>query len=163
MVSTVVLITGANRGIGKGLLELYLAKSHHTVIAANRDPNHPTSKALLDLPKAEGTSLLLTKLNATVPTDAVDAVKDLASQGINHIDILIANAGIAYIWPTVADVKINDIQKHFETNVYGVIYLYQAFLPVLKKSKKPTWVSIGSSSAFLTVSICSNVLKGSEC
>ena len=50
---TIVLITGASRGIGKGLLELYLAKSNHTVVAANRNPNHTTSKALADLPKAD--------------------------------------------------------------------------------------------------------------
>ncbi|TVY73252.1 Short chain dehydrogenase gsfK [Lachnellula suecica] len=151
MAPTIVLITGANRGIGKGLLSLYLAKPNHTVIAANRDPSHPTSKALFDLPKAEGTSLILVKIDATVPTDAADAVNSLASQGINHVDILIANAGIAYLWPTVADVKVADMQKHFETNVYGVVYLYQAFLPVLKKSNNPRWVSIGSGSGFLTL------------
>ncbi|PSS12787.1 hypothetical protein M430DRAFT_106153 [Amorphotheca resinae ATCC 22711] len=151
MAPTIVLITGTNRGIGRGLLELYLAKPNHTIIAANRDPNHPTSKALADLPKAEGTSLLLIKIDATVPTDPADAVKELASHGIDHIDILIANAGIAFIWPKVSEVKVEDMQKHTVTNTYGVIHLYQATLPLLKKSKNPKWVSIGSSAAFLTV------------
>jgi norsolorinic acid ketoreductase len=153
MAPTIVLITGTNRGIGRGLLELYLAKPNHTIIAANRDPNHPTSKALADLPKAEGTSLLLIKIDATVPTDPADAVKELASHGIDHIDILIANAGIAFIWPKVSEVKVEDMQKHTVTNTYGVIHLYQATLPLLKKSKNPKWVSIGSSAAFLTVSV----------
>ena len=52
--STVVLITGANRGLGKGLLERYLGQPNHTVIAANRNPDHPSSKELGDVPKAEG-------------------------------------------------------------------------------------------------------------
>ena len=151
MAPTIVLIPGANRGIGKGLLELYLAKPHHTVIAANRDPNHATSKALADLPKAEGTSLLVIKIDATVSTDAVDAVEQLASNGIDHLDIVIANAGIAYIYPKVSEVKVEDMQKHIVPNTYGFIWLYQATLPLLKKSKTPTWVSIGSSAAFLTV------------
>ena len=151
MAPTIVLITGANRGIGKGLLELYLAKPHHTVIAANRDPNHATSKALTDLPKAEGTSLLIIKIDATVSTDAVDAVKQLASHGIDHLDIIIANAGVAYIYPKVSEVKVEDIQKHIVPNTYGFIWLYQATLPLLKKSKNPTWVSIGSFTATLTV------------
>ena len=151
MSSTVVLITGANRGIGKGLLELYLAKPNHTVIAANRDPEHATSKALLDLPTAKGTSLLLVKIDATVAEDPANAVKHLEANGIDHLDIIIANAGIAYIWPTVADVKVEDMQKHFVPNVYGVVWLYQATLPLLKKSKKPMWVSMGSSAAYLTV------------
>jgi NAD(P)-dependent dehydrogenase (short-subunit alcohol dehydrogenase family) len=68
MTPTVVLITGANRGIGKGLLELYLLKPNHLVIAANRDPEHPTSKALAKLPTADGTSLLVVKIDATVRT-----------------------------------------------------------------------------------------------
>jgi NAD(P)-dependent dehydrogenase (short-subunit alcohol dehydrogenase family) len=68
MPPTVVLITGANRGIGKGLLELYLLKPNHLVIAANRDPEHPTSKALAELPTADGTRLLVVKIDATVRT-----------------------------------------------------------------------------------------------
>ena len=159
MAARIVLITGTTRGIGKGLLELYLAKPHHTIIAANRDPNHALSKALVDLPKAEGTSLLVIKVDATVPTDPTDAVKQLATHGIDHLDIVIANAAIAQIWPKVSEVKVEDMQKHIVPNTYGFIWLYQATLPLLKKSKTPTWVTIGSSGAFLTVS----VLPHSQC
>ncbi|KAE8318508.1 NAD(P)-binding protein [Aspergillus transmontanensis] len=151
MAPTVVLITGANRGIGKGLLELYLTKPNHTVIAANRNPDHPTSKALADLPTAEGTTLRVIKIDATSAIDSVNAAKELTSQGIDHIDILIANAGIALSWPKVSEVTIEEIQKHVDTNAYGFIRLYQAFLSLLKASHDPKLVTIGSSSAFLTV------------
>ncbi|TGO21671.1 hypothetical protein BPAE_0206g00050 [Botrytis paeoniae] len=126
MAPTIVLISGANRGIGKGILELYLSKPNHTVIAANRDPNHASSKALADLPAAEGSSLVLVKVDATVSTDALDAVKQLGAQVIDHIDIVIANAGVCYV---------EDIQGHFVPSVHGFIWLYQATLPLLKKSK----------------------------
>lgn len=162
MAPTIVLITGANRGIGKGILELYLQKPNHTIIAANRDPNHPTSKALNDLPKAEGTSLHVVKIDATSSTDPADAVKELAIKGIDHIDILIANAGIALGWPTVEEVQVDYIQKHVDVNIYGFIRLYQAFLPVLKKAKDPKWVTIGSSAAFLTVCFSPTTLKYDE-
>ena len=109
---TIGLITGTNRGIGNGILELYLAKPNHTVIAANHNPNHVLSKAIVDLPKAQGTSLLLIKLDATMHTDPTDAVKSLESNGIDNLDILIANTGIAYIWPKVSEVKVEDLQKH---------------------------------------------------
>jgi norsolorinic acid ketoreductase len=155
MESTIVLITGANRGIGKGILELYLKKPNHTVIAALRDPSHSSSKALADLPKAEGTSLLTIKIDATSLAHFPAAVEELASKGIDHIDIIVANAGIAISWPTVSEVKIEDIQKHVEVNIYGFVSLYQAFRALLKGSKHPKWVTIGSSSALLTVSICS--------
>ncbi|TVY92209.1 Norsolorinic acid ketoreductase [Lachnellula willkommii] len=147
MAPTIVLITGANRGIGKGLLELYLLKPNHLVIAANRDPEDPTSKELAELPTANGTSLLVVKNDATVPTDAAAAVKFLASKDIHHIDIVIANAGVAYIWPKVSELKTEDMQRHIVPNVYGNVWLYQAVLPLLKKSERKTWVSIGSSAA----------------
>ncbi|KAI0113015.1 NAD(P)-binding protein [Daldinia grandis] len=150
MAPIIVLITGANRGIGKGLLSLYLAKPNHTVIAANRDPDHPSSKALSELPKAEGTSLLVIKIDATVRTDPVDAVKALHSRGIDHIDILISNAALALSWPKVRDVDTDEIQKHIVTNVYGFLWLFQAFRPLLEDASNPIWVTIGSSAAFLT-------------
>lgn len=153
MASTIVLITGANRGIGKGILELYLQKPNHTVIAATRDPGHPTSQALVNLHRADGTELHVIKIDATSATDPADAVKDLTSKGINHIDTLIANAGICASWPRVLDVKVEDIQSHVDVNIYGFIYLYQAFRALLKEAKRPKWVTIGSSSAFLTVRI----------
>ncbi|RHZ66787.1 uncharacterized protein CDV56_109545 [Aspergillus thermomutatus] len=137
MAPKTVLITGANRGIGKGILELYLKKPDHTVIAANRDPSHPTSQALADLPRADGTTLVIVKIDATSPTDPAAAVKELATKGIHHVDILIANAAIALLWPTVAEVKVEDIQKHIDVNVYGFIYLYQAFRNLLKRAEDP--------------------------
>ncbi|KAJ5817314.1 Short-chain dehydrogenase/reductase SDR [Penicillium robsamsonii] len=137
MASTVVLITGANRGIGKGILELYLKKPNHFVIAANRDPSHPTSNALADLPKAEDTTLEIIKIDALSPSDPAAAAKALAAKGVTHIDILVANAGIALSWPKVSDVKVEDIEKHIDVNVYGFIHLYQAFRSLLKEAQAP--------------------------
>ncbi|EHK96732.1 putative Aflatoxin biosynthesis ketoreductase nor-1 [Glarea lozoyensis 74030] len=136
MTQTVVLITGANRGIGKGLLELYLLKPNHLVIAGNRDPEHATSKALATLPTADGTRLLVIKIDATVPTDAAAAAKLLAKDGVDYIDIVIANAGVAYVYPKVSEVKTEDMQRHIVPNVYGNVWLYQAMLPLLKRSEK---------------------------
>ncbi|KFA56592.1 hypothetical protein S40293_01178 [Stachybotrys chartarum IBT 40293] len=152
MVPTTVLITGANRGIGKGILELYALKPNHTITAANRDPGHQTSQELLSLPKAEGTTITVVKVDATFPTDAAEAAETLLTQGVDHIDILVLNAGIAFSWPKPEHVKIDDIRPHFETNVYGFIRAYQAFLPLLKASKDPKLVTMGSSAAFFTVS-----------
>ncbi|KAJ2994639.1 hypothetical protein NUW58_g1503 [Xylaria curta] len=148
---TVVLITGTTRGIGEGILQLYLAKPNHIVISGNRDPSNAASQALLKFPTAEGTKHILVKIDCDVPTDPYDAVKELASQGIDHVDIVIANAGIALLWTKVSEVKTEDIQKHINTNVYGFLHLLQAFLPVLKRSQKPVWVTIGSCAGWLTL------------
>ncbi|KAM7188882.1 hypothetical protein V8F20_010391 [Naviculisporaceae sp. PSN 640] len=136
--STVVLISGANRGIGKGLLERYLALPNHTVIAANRNPDHPTSQELSKLPTAEGSKLIVIKVDATVWESAKEGVKSLESHGIDHIDIVVANAGVCYTYPTVAEVQEKDLKAHIDANVFGVVSLYQAVRPLLEKStRKP--------------------------
>lgn len=121
--STVVLITGANRGIGHGLLSRYLALPDHTVIAAVRDPSHPTTKALDGLPKANGSKLVTVKIEARQWNDPFAAVKELQAQGIDHLDIVIANAAIANISPLVIDAKEDDLRTHFETNAMGNVSL----------------------------------------
>jgi norsolorinic acid ketoreductase len=146
----IVLISGANRGLGKGLLELYLARPNHIVIGANRNPDHSTSKALFDLPKGEGSRLVVVKLDATVESDAADAMKELQSQGIDHLDTVIANAGAATSMPFVRDVTVAEIQATININVFGVVLLYQAALPLLEKAKSPKWVTMGSGAGSIT-------------
>lgn len=148
---TVVLITGANRGLGEGLLKLYLARPNHTVIAANRDPNHPTSVALESLPKGKGSTLHVVKLDLKAPDDAAQAAKELMKLGIENVDVLVANAGIVIDWigPDTADIDF--IREHMEVNFIANVRVYQAFLPFLKRAKVGKWATIGSSVAFLTV------------
>ncbi|KAI5861162.1 NAD(P)-binding protein [Durotheca rogersii] len=149
MASTIVLISGANRGLGKGLLQRYLAQPDHTVIAANRDPEHASSKELDNLPKAAGSRLIVVKVEATSDSDALEAVKKLQDQGIDHLDIVIANSGIVDGLATVADVSIEQLQRHVDVNFYGGIRLFQATIPLLRKAANPKFVTMGTAAASL--------------
>ncbi|KAL7627040.1 hypothetical protein AAE478_003816 [Parahypoxylon ruwenzoriense] len=144
MTPTIVLISGANRGLGKGLLERYLARPNHVVIAANRNPEDPTSIALANLPKGENSRLVVVKLDASVEPDASNAIKQLVSDGIDHLDIVVANAAVSYAWPKISEAKSSDIQGHLTANFFGVIWLYQAAFSLLKKSMNPRWITMGS-------------------
>ncbi|CAG8956503.1 hypothetical protein HYFRA_00003890 [Hymenoscyphus fraxineus] len=143
----IVLITGANRGIGKGITTTYLAKPNHTVIAAVRKPSDPTSQSLLSLPKAPGTKLILIQLNSISKPDHLSAVTTLASEhGITHIDILIANAGIfppSSVAP-VTRVDHDEIRSIFEVNFLGTLTLIQTFFEALKRAKNPRFFVISS-------------------
>ena len=149
--STIVLISGANRGLGRGLLQRYLQLPNHTIIAANRNPSHASSADLFNLPTAAGTKLIVVKVNASIWQDAFDAVKTLESKhGIDHIDIVIANAGVSYTWPKVSEVKLEDIVAHVEPNAYGMVSLFQATRPLLQKSKKePIYAIMGTTASSL--------------
>jgi norsolorinic acid ketoreductase len=140
------LITGANRGIGKGFVQHILQKPSTTVIAAVRDPSHPTVKALNDLPKGPDTKLIIVKLDSAVETDAAEAVADLRKKGIDSLDIVIANAGIGQDGTSVLNTSASNTLNHFNVNVVGPLTLVQATAPLLKASEtgNPKFVAISS-------------------
>jgi norsolorinic acid ketoreductase len=151
MATTIVLISGANRGIGKELLKRYLVRPNYIVIAANRNPEHASSTDLVNIPKAADTQLIIVKVDASDDKDAANSVVELQSQGIDHIDLVIANAGVSYAFGKVSDISLKDVRDHFEPNVYGVLRLYQATIPLLRKSKSPKWVTMGSIAGSIEV------------
>lgn len=145
MTNTIYLITGANRGIGRGLAETFLARPNTTVIAAVRDPASASSQSLQSLPKGNSSHLITVKVDSKSSTDPTTVVEALQKEnGIDHLDVVIANAGISQDFSPVHGVSIPVLQEHIEVNAYGPIYLYQAVYALLKKSKKPTFVGLGS-------------------
>jgi len=131
-------------------VEHYLAQPYYTVIAAVRDPANATSKSLFDLPKGEGSSVIVVKIDSLSETDPATAVNELESvHGITSVDIAIANAGISKVFPQVAEIKIPDLREHLDVNVIGVIHFFQAVLPLLSRAKAPKFVTLSTSAASL--------------
>lgn len=75
------------------------------------------------------------------PAKALDAVE---SEGIMHIDIVIANAGICPSPGPFPSVPIQDVLDGFKVNTAAPIQLYHATRPFLEKSAQPVWLSISS-------------------
>ncbi|KAK7425767.1 hypothetical protein QQZ08_007743 [Neonectria magnoliae] len=134
--ASTILITGGNRGIGQGFVKTFLARPSNTVIVGVRDPAHAKSKALQNLPKAEGTQLITVKLDSTVSSDPALAVDKLHKEhGISSLDIVIANAGIAIGGGPVRSTSVENIDKHFQVNAMGPVTLFQATADLLQASK----------------------------
>ncbi|OQD64852.1 hypothetical protein PENPOL_c007G03746 [Penicillium polonicum] len=76
MASIVVFITGANRGLGQGLVKGFIAKPDHIVIVAVREPAHSTAQALAEPPAGEGSRIIVVKYDASVEQPVFDAVKE---------------------------------------------------------------------------------------
>jgi NAD(P)-dependent dehydrogenase (short-subunit alcohol dehydrogenase family) len=160
--STIVLITGASRGLGKALAQAYLTRPNYIVVGSVRDLASPTAQELSALPTAAGSRLLLVKIESASLTDPTDAVKQLQAAGIDSLDIVIANAGRmgTEILAGIDVVKADDVTLCFNVNTLGPLLLFQAVKPLLQKSKSPKWVtitsatgSIGSMEAFGTSSL----------
>lgn len=146
MPSTTYLITGANRGIGKGLAASLLQRPDTTVIAGVRDP--AASAPVFDsLPTAAGSKVVVVKIDSQSETDAKEAVSQLTSQhNITSVDVVIANAGIAHTNTSVAQTSSDSLRDHFNTNAIGPVLLFQAFKPLLQASKSgnPTFLAIST-------------------
>ncbi|RDL42234.1 putative cytochrome 52A4 [Venustampulla echinocandica] len=141
-----VLITGANKGIGLGFVKKYLNRPNTTVIAGVRNPTSPEAKAISELPKADGSKVIIVKIENTSDTDAAEAVESIKKQGVDKLDIAIANAGIygtdAFV--KVSEIKTKDLLEHFDVNTAGTVRLFQAVLPLLKKGDNPRFLALSS-------------------
>lgn len=120
------------------------------VVAAVRDPAHPTAKGLSQLSTGKGSSIIVVKYDAGIEQYAFEAVKEATDKDVDHIDYVVANAGIAKAYPLVKDVKRTDILEHIEVNVISVVSLYQATRPLLEKPiTKPVYAIMGSGAGAL--------------
>ncbi|KAL3458186.1 hypothetical protein BJX64DRAFT_228447 [Aspergillus heterothallicus] len=123
---TIYLVTGASRGLGKGLVAAFLLRPHSTVIAGVRNP--ATQRASLDeLPVADSSTLIIVQLDCASKTDALDAVRTLqADHGISHLDVVIANAAIAANYGPASTMPLEYLEQHIQVNAYAVLLLFQA-------------------------------------
>ncbi|RDL31965.1 NAD(P)-binding protein [Venustampulla echinocandica] len=151
--NTVYIITGANRGIGLGLTASLLLRPNVTVIATVRSASTGTSD-LKNLPLAEGSGLIIALLDvSTTSSEEItksantlyETLKD--EHRIEHVDILIANAGVGFSFNDVMETSLDSILAHVHANTLGPIALYQALRPLLLSA-----VEKGRSAKFLLIS-----------
>lgn len=134
-------------GLGLGLLKAYLSRPNTTVIAAVRDPASALS-LLKSLPKGEGSTLIIVKIDSSSHTDALTAIEEITTvHNIKTLDVVIANAGINHTFGPVATLPTAAIEEHFNVNAIGPLLLFQASFPLLNKGSK----FIGMSSALGTI------------
>jgi NAD(P)-dependent dehydrogenase (short-subunit alcohol dehydrogenase family) len=112
----IILITGANRGIGSALVEEVLKRGAKRVYAGTRVALHHPDKRVIPL------NLDVTNLAQ---------IRDAASK-IDKLDLLINNAGVAF-YDDLSDGAI--LEKHLAVNLYGTQHVTDAFLPALKDAK----------------------------
>lgn len=148
----IALVTGGNKGIGREIAA-QLAELGHTVIIGARSLERG-EQAAAEL-RAAGGSVSAVALDVTdAASVAAAAEKVTADHG--HLDALINNAGISHQpgadfagqVPRTADV--DHVRYVFETNVFGVITVTNAFLPLLRRSDSPRIVNVSSSAGSLT-------------
>ncbi|KZT54353.1 NAD(P)-binding protein [Calocera cornea HHB12733] len=139
MAPTVYLVSGANRGIGLGLVTSLAARDNVVVFAGARNPASASDlKALETKYPGKVHTVKLTSADVADNTAAAEEIKKVAGK----LDVVIANAGIAKFFGTILDTPLSEMRDHFEVNVVGPTVLFQTMWPLLKASPKPEFAII---------------------
>jgi NAD(P)-dependent dehydrogenase (short-subunit alcohol dehydrogenase family) len=128
-----VLITGANRGLGRALVEEALRRGAERVYAASRQPQaHPSHRV------------------RSLALDITDVGQIQAAVAqIDSLDVLINNAGVSL----PDDLAGRDLlEHHLAVNLFGTWDMTQAFLPALRRSQGAI-VNVVSLAAFAAVPV----------
>ena len=138
----VALVTGANKGLGKEVVR-QLAKLGVTVLLGSRDRSRGQEAANELL--AEKLPVSCMELDVT-NVQSVSAAADLIRREYGHLDILINNAGIYMPCPAF-ETTAKEMRQTFETNVFAVVTVTHAMLPLLRGAPAARVVNIASTTA----------------
>lgn len=117
-----IIITGTSRGIGFELVKLF-ASAGHNVLALSRNEK-PVKN--LKLAKVKSFSFDLND------TEAYKKVEDFVTANWQRVDVLINNAGMLINKP-FSELSMEDFERVYKTNVFGVAELTQIIIPFMKK------------------------------
>jgi NAD(P)-dependent dehydrogenase (short-subunit alcohol dehydrogenase family) len=142
-----VLVTGANRGIGREVCR-QLATDGYNVILTSRD-REKGEKAVEEL-QSEGVEMNYVQLDADDPQSISKAAKQVESD-FGELDALVNNAAINYDSAKRAvSVEMEKVLDTLQTNLLGPWRVSQAFMPLLKKNRSARIVNVSSGSGSLS-------------
>jgi NAD(P)-dependent dehydrogenase (short-subunit alcohol dehydrogenase family) len=145
--TTIALVTGANKGIGYEIAAALGALGWTVGVGARDDRRREEA---VDKLRADGFTVFGVPLDVTDDASVAAAAR-LVEERTGRLDVLVNNAGVtggAAQQPTTADLDV--VRTAVETNVYGVIRVVNAMLPLLRRSASPRIVNMSSAVGSLT-------------
>lgn len=152
----VALVTGANKGIGLQIARDLAAHGFTVLVGSRKLENGETAAQSI------GENALALQLDVTDKNSIAAAAERIRNE-LGRLDVLVNNAGIAQAGnpgktfeevvasdrPSV--VSLDEARALFETNVFGVIAITQAMLPLLREAPSARIVNVSSSSGSMTM------------
>lgn len=130
------LITGCSTGFGRELAKLVLARGWRAVVTA-RDPSK-----VADIAEGHGDRALVLPLDVTQRAQ-IDDVVAKAMQKFGAIDALVNNAGYGYL-AAIEEGEDEAVRAMFETNMFGLIDMTKAVLPIMREQRSGIIVNVSS-------------------
>ncbi|KQM77877.1 short-chain dehydrogenase [Pedobacter sp. Leaf216] len=143
------LITGANKSIGFETAKQLIKEGYYVYLGCRDLEKGQQAVKQLELEGLNNVEPILIDVNNPA---SIKAAKALLESKISVLDVLINNAGIAGGFPqNVLETAVETYRDVFDTNVFGVIEVTQAFTPILKNSEAPRIVNVTSGLGSLTL------------
>jgi len=143
------LVTGANKGIGLEVAR-QLAQNGFFVYLGSRSLE--SGSAAIEKLKADGISNIEAVQLDVTDQDSVNAARITIGKKTEVLDVLVNNAGISGGFPQSAlNATTDQFRTVYETNVFGVVSVTQAFIDLLKKSPEPRIVNVSSAMGSLSL------------
>lgn len=130
------LITGCSTGFGRELAKLVLNRGWKAVITARKIDQ------IQDIGVGFEENTLALELDVT-SKEQIKSVVAQAEKTFGKIDVLVNNAGYGY-FTSIEEGEDDQIKSQFDTNVFGLIHMTQAVLPVMRKNKKGHIINFSS-------------------
>jgi NAD(P)-dependent dehydrogenase (short-subunit alcohol dehydrogenase family) len=153
----VALVTGANQGIGLQIARELAARSYTVLVGSRKFARGEEAAKTID-----GDARAL-HLDVTDPTSIAAAAKRIRDE-LGRLDVLVNNAAISnttkHPGQSVADyakltrpsnVSLDEVRAVWETNVFGVLAVYQAMLPLLREAPSARIVNVSSGVGSMTM------------
>lgn len=121
---SIVLVTGANRGIGKAYVEEFLKAGARKIYLGVRDP-----KSVAEIVAKNPDKLVPLKLDVTNANDIKNA-----AQSAKDVTILVNNAGVLHFGGLLEARQLDNARHEMEVNYFGPLAMIGAFAPILKKN-----------------------------
>jgi NAD(P)-dependent dehydrogenase (short-subunit alcohol dehydrogenase family) len=130
----VVLVTGANRGLGKAFVIALLEAGAAKVYAGARDPGS------VNIPGSTPIALDI--------TDQVSVQR--AAEQCTDVDVVINNAGFLKYGALLAEDSVENLQQHFDVNTFGTLRVSRAFAPILARQGGGALINVLSVLSWLS-------------
>lgn len=139
-----ILVTGSTSGFGRLTVET-LARQGHTVFAGMRgvaDKNAQAASELQTLAESKHLPLHIVEIDVNDDASVTDAI-DSVIRAIGQLDVVVNNAGITYMGP-IESFTLEQVQRLFDTNVFGVMRVNRAALPQMRAQGSGLLLQVGS-------------------
>ena len=130
----IALVTGANRGIGKAIVDSLIQHGASKVYAAVRTIN--SAQPLLD---EYGEKIVPIHIDLEKP-DTITA----AAEAAGDVQLVVNNAGVLGVASPLAEDALKTFEYEMNVNVYGLIRMAQAFAPILEANGGGAFVQLNS-------------------